>query len=121
MSQARLGEILVLGLGSVDQDIAAGMGWMGVAASGTTLPSIRNRFNELKSHVPSALHSRLSSIVAAYTAKYGSEATGVNCLRDKSDGYFTIIYCRFEDEWKYAKYMGVDGADALADMGAYGQ
>lgn len=105
MSQARLGEILVLGLDGIDQDIAAGMGWVGVAASGTTLPSVRNRFNELKAHVPPEMRPRLASIVDAYRAKYGSEATDVNCMRGKADGHFTIMYCRFADEWKYDEYL----------------
>ena len=120
MAQARLGEILVLGLGDVEQDIAAGMGWMGVAASGTTMPSVRNRLNELRSHVPPELHPRLASIIAAYTAQYGSEATGVNCLRGKQAGTFlTKIRCNFAEEWKYVNYMGVDAVEELEALGVY--
>ena len=122
MAQARLGEILVLGLGDIEQDIAAGMGWMGVAASGTTMPSVRNRLNELRSHVPPDLHSRLDGIIAAYTAQYGSEATGVNCLRGKQAGtHLTKIRCNFAEEWKYVSYMGVDAVEELEALGAYGQ
>ena len=117
MAQARLGEILVLGLGGIDQDIAAGMGWMGVAASGTTMPSIRSRLNELRSHVPSELHPRLEGIIAAYTAQYGSDATGVNCRRDKQAGtHLTKIRCNFVEEWKYVNYIGVDGVEALEEL-----
>lgn len=120
MAQARLGEILVLGLGDVEQDIAAGMGWMGVAASGTTMPSVRSRLNELRSHVPAELHPRLETIIAAYTAQYGSEATGVNCLRGKQAGtYLTKIRCNFADEWKYVSHMGVDAMEELEALGAY--
>ncbi len=119
MAQARLGEILVLGLGDIEQDVAAGMGWMGVAASGTTMPSVRNRLNELRSHVPPELHSRLDSIIAAYTAQYGSEATGVNCLRGKQAGtHLTKIRCNFAEEWKYVSYMGVDAAEELEALRA---
>ncbi len=122
MAQARLGEILVLGLGDIEQDIAAGMGWMGVAASGITMPSIRSRLNELRSHVPPELHPRLESIIAAYTAQYGSEATGVNCLRGKQVGtHLTKIRCNFADEWKYVRYMGVDAVAELEALGAYEQ
>ena len=119
MAQARLGEILVLGLGDIDQDIAAGMGWMGVAASGTTMPSVRSRLNELRSHVPPELHPRLATIIAAYTAQYGSEATGVNCLRGKQAGtHLTKIRCNFADEWKYVNYMGVDAVEELEALRA---
>lgn len=122
MAQARLGEILVLGLGDIEQDVAAGMGWMGVAASGTTMPSVRNRLNELRSHVPPELHSRLDGIIAAYTVQYGSEATGVNCLRGKQAGtHLTKIRCNFAEEWKYVSYMGVDAVEELEALGAYGQ
>lgn len=119
MAQARLGEILVLGLGDIEQDIAAGMGWMGVAASGTTMPSVRSRLNELRSHVPPELHPRLETIIAAYTAQYGSEATGVNCLRGKQAGtYLTKIRCNFADEWKYVNYLGVDAVEELEALRA---
>ncbi|MXY54071.1 MAG: hypothetical protein F4Y86_16305 [Gammaproteobacteria bacterium] len=122
MAQARLGEILVLGLGDVEQDVASGMGWMGVAASGTTMPSVKSRLNELRSHVPPELHSRLDGIIAAYTAQFGSEATGVNCLRGKQAGtHLTKIRCNFAEEWKYVTYMGVDAVEELEALGAYGQ
>lgn len=122
MAQARLGEILVLGLGDVEQDVSSGMGWMGVAASGTTMPSVKSRLNELRSHVPPELHSRLDGIIAAYTAQFGSEATGVNCLRGKQAGtHLTKIRCNFAEEWKYVTYMGVDAVEELEALGAYGQ
>ena len=122
MAQARLGEILVLGLGGIEQDIASGMGWMGVAASGTTMPSVRGRLNELRSHVPPELHPRLETIIAAYTAQYGSDATGVNCLRDKQAGtHLTKIRCNFAEEWKYVNYMGIDAVAELEALGAYRQ
>lgn len=121
MSQARLGEIYVLGLNDVPQDIAAGMGWLGVAASGTTMPSIRNRFKELRSHVPSSFQPRLEEVVAAFTEKYGSEATGVSCTRDKLLGTnATKLDCFFGDEWKYMRYFGVDAPETLDSMGLVG-
>lgn len=123
MSQARLGEIYVLGLDGVPQDIAAGMGWLGVAASGTTMPSIRGRFSELRSNVPPAFQPRLDEVVAAFTAKYGTEATDVTCTRDKLLGtHATKLYCYFGDEWKYVKYFGddADALEALESFGAFG-
>ncbi len=117
MSQARLGEIYVLGLDGVPQDVTTGMGWLGVASSGTTMPSIRGRFNELRSHVPPALQPRLDEIIAAFTAKYGSDATGVTCTRDKVLGtHATKLDCFFGDEWKYVQYFGVDAAEALEGL-----
>ena len=106
MAQARLGEILVLGLDDIDQDVAGGMGWLGVAASGTTIPSIRNRFDELHDNVPAQLHPRLASIVSAYTAKYGADAMGVDCRRHKPVGtHMTKIRCSFEDERRFDEYL----------------
>ncbi|MXY53652.1 MAG: hypothetical protein F4Y86_14160 [Gammaproteobacteria bacterium] len=105
MAQARLGEILVLGLDDIDQNVGDGMGWLGVAASGTTMPSIRNRFNELHSHVPAQLHPKLASIVDAYVRAYGADATGVDCRRGKMAGtHISKIRCGFEDERRYAVY-----------------
>lgn len=105
MAQARLGEILVLGLDDIDQNVGDGMGWLGVAASGTTMPSIRNRFNELHSHVPVQLHPKLAFIVDAYVRAYGADATGVDCRRGKTAGtHISKIRCGFEDERKYTVY-----------------
>ena len=93
--------------GGIDQNVGAGMGWMGVAASGTTMPSVRSRFKELRSNVPAELQGRLDSVVAYYIAQYGSDATGVNCIREKSAGtYLTKLNCQFEDAWKYERYYG---------------
>ena len=50
--------------GGIHQNVSAGMGWMGVAASGTTMPSVRSRFKELRSNVPAELQGRLDSVVA---------------------------------------------------------
>ena len=106
MAQARLGEILVLGLDDIDQNVEVGMGWMGVAAHGTTLPSIRNRFNDLRSHVPAELHPQLASVVGEYVDKYGPDANGVNCLRHKPAGtQITKLRCGFEDEGRYLQYL----------------
>lgn len=114
MAQARLGEILVLGLDGVPQDVAAGMGWLGVAAEGTTMPSVRNRFGELREHVPAALQARLDEVVARYVEQYGSEATEVDCRRYKAAGtHLTKIACEFRDQWKYGQYFGVDAAEAV--------
>ena len=105
MAQARLGEILVLGLDDIDQNVEVGMGWLGVAAYGTTLPSIRSRFGKLRSQVPVELHPQLATVVSDYIDKYGPDATGVNCWRHKPAGtQITRMRCGFEDERRYVPY-----------------
>ncbi|MDE0007442.1 MAG: hypothetical protein OXS50_04105, partial [Gammaproteobacteria bacterium] len=112
MAQARLGEILVLGLDDIDQNVEVGMGWMGVAAHGTTLPSIRNRFNELRSHVPVELHPQLASVVSDYIDKYGPDTTRVNCWRYKPvSTQITKMRCGFEDEQRYYPYWQLEQRD----------
>ena len=121
MAQARLGEIIVLGLGEIDQNTTVGMAWLGVAASGTTLPSIRNRFNELKSNIPIKYHQRLEDVVASYSAKYGTDTNELNCFRTKVAGtHITKLRCEFANEWMfepYLRYMGTE--EALNAIGAF--
>lgn len=47
MSQARLGHIYLMGLGSTPKDAVKAIGWFGVAAEPTTTPGIRNQYRKL--------------------------------------------------------------------------
>ena len=122
MAQARLGEIHVLGLGNIDQDTTVGMAWLGVAASGTTLPAIRNRFNELKTKVPAQYHRRLDEVVASYAAKYGTDSNELNCFRTKTAGtHITKLRCEFANEWMFEPYLRhMASEEALNAIGAFG-
>lgn len=78
-SQARVGHIYLAGLGDVDRDAEAGVGWLGVAATGTTSPGIRNYFNDIWERIPEQHVPYFEEVVDEYRTRYGEETTGVVC------------------------------------------
>ena len=78
-SQARVGHIYLQGLGDVEPDATQGVGWLGVASSGTTSPGIRNYFNDIWKRIPDTHVPYFEEVVESYRTKYGEQATGVVC------------------------------------------
>ena len=74
----RLGEIYVSGLGGVEQDIAQGVGWLGVAASGESDPRIRQRYKAVRDAVPAEHNETLDRLVEQYTSNFNGQNTRVS-------------------------------------------
>ena len=74
LAQARLGYLYQHGLGT-DRDPYAAIGWYGVAATGTTLPEIRNGFKKIWRGIPEEYRPAVSTLVDEY--RQGSAHDGI--------------------------------------------
>lgn len=96
-SQAKMGHILLQGLGDVRRDSLSAVGWLGVASSGRTSPTIRNYFNDIWRRIPERHVPVFEEVVQEYTNKYGAEATGVVCDMTRRAGtHLKTLNCFFE-------------------------
>ena len=116
-SQARLGYIYQAGLNVVEPNWIEAVGWLGVAASPDSRPEIKNYFKRLYRRIPDERHELIDEIVAAYVAKYGSNATGVDCsMGFVSGSAIKRMRCFYEEEWKYRDQsagLGIPQVDTL--------
>ncbi|MDE0659827.1 MAG: hypothetical protein OXI79_09300 [Gammaproteobacteria bacterium] len=98
MAQARVGFLYQQGLG-VERDSVAAMGWYGVAATGTTLPGIRNWFRDAWRGVPDEHRPAVAALVGEYREKYGTRRHRVNCdLGARAGTFLKTLTCRFQDD-----------------------
>ena len=111
MSQARLGHIYLMGLGSTPKDAVKAIGWFGVAAEPTTTPGIRNQYRKLLKQIPSSQMQTVQRIVDDYIAKYGNSATGTKCNMIRSAGtHLATISCEVKDVYKFRNSFWHDQA-----------
>ena len=96
-SQAKMGHILLQGMGDVERDSLSAVGWLGVASSGRTSPAIRNYFNDIWQRIPDRHVPVFEEAVQEYTNRYGAHATGVVCaMRRSIRTHFKALECYFE-------------------------
>ena len=96
-SQAKMGHILLQGMGDVERDSLSAVGWLGVASSGRTSPAIRNYFNDIWQRIPDRHVPVFEEAVQEYTNRYGAHATGVVCdMRRSIRTHFKSLECYFE-------------------------
>lgn len=98
MAQARLGYLYQAGLG-VERDTHMAMAWYGVAATGTTLPLVRNWFKDAWRSVPEEHRPTIAALVNEYRGKFGARRHRVNCdLSPRAGTYIKTLTCRFQDD-----------------------
>lgn len=98
-AQARVGYIYLRGLGEVERDSTAAVGWLGVAASGNSAPEITNYFNGIWKQIPDRHLPYFEEVVEEYESKYGEEATDVTCeLRRPVDSHLKQLSCYFDKD-----------------------
>ncbi len=120
LAQARISYIYQLGLGGVPRDAKAAIGWIGVAASPTTAPQIRNYFKKFMDHIPEKHMPQVSEIVEEYTARYGSKSVGLFCKNARLAGtHISRLKCDFKDEYNFRD--GIDDALNVEGIEASGQ
>lgn len=96
-SQAKMGHILLQGLGDVERDSLTAVGWLGAASSGRTSPTIRNYFNDIWERIPDRHVPVFEEVVQEYTSRYGAHATGVVCaMRRRAGTHLKSLECFFE-------------------------
>ncbi len=100
--QAQLGSIYVNGLGGVKQDLAQGVGWLGVAASGKSKPEIKKLYKQVRKKIPKEHDEAIDGIVDRFTRTYDGHLTRVVCEMTQRAGTNTkVLRCRFLDEGNY--------------------
>ncbi|MCE2460859.1 MAG: sel1 repeat family protein, partial [Pseudomonadales bacterium] len=98
LAQARLAFLYQQGLGT-ERDPYAAIGWYAVAATGTTLPEIRNGFRKIWRRIPDEHRPAVSTLVDEYKDKFGASRHRVECdLSDRAGTYLKTLTCRFRDE-----------------------
>ena len=102
--QARVGFLYSQGIG-VERDPIAAVGWLGVAASGTTHPEIRRYFNDVWERIPDDRLAEFEEIVGDYRSRYGSRRHRVDCdLRATAGTHFRKLTCGFRDEGNHVDF-----------------
>lgn len=107
-AQYRLYQIYAEGLGGVERDVEASIGWLGSAATPPTYASISKRFRKVRRQHKDH-REWFNQIVEDYRALYGPEAKGVRCERTRVEGIRSEVQC-------FYKVMGVD-EDLPSDLG----
>lgn len=104
LAQARVGFLHQQGLGT-RRDTDAAVGWLAVAAHGTTHPEIRRYFKDAWERIPEEHMPRFEALRDEYRSKYGSRRHRVNCdLSFEAGTHFKKLTCRFMDEGIYVDY-----------------
>lgn len=108
-SQAKMGHILLQGMGDVERDSLSAVGWLGVASSGRTSPAIRNYFNDIWQRIPDRHVPVFEEAVQEYTNRYGAHATGVVCaMRRSIHSHFKSLECYFEADLEEDVRQGME-------------
>ena len=101
-AQLWLGEIYVNGLGGVEQDLAQGVGWLGVAASGKSEPRIRRLYESVRESLPAQHNETFDKIIDQYTRNFDGRHTRVVCEMVQVAGtHGKAMRCRYLDEELY--------------------
>ena len=120
VAQARVSFLYQQGLG-VERNAQAAIGWIGVAASSTTHPSIRDRYDELLERIPDDLMPQVEAIVAVYVSRYGAEATGVRCDTDRmAHSHISRLKCDFKGEFSLRNVVDREDIDSALEAAASG-
>lgn len=102
VAQYRLGVIYVNGLGKIKRDVTLGIGWLGTSASPRSTALMRETYEDLMDQVPERLKPKVQELVDALIERYGSEATGVNCMNTRVAGtHMRSFQCNFDKEFEY--------------------
>ena len=102
VAQYRLGVIYVNGLGKIKRDVTLGIGWLGTSASPRSSALMRETYEDLMDQVPERLKPKVQELVDALVERYGSEATGVDCMNTRVAGtHMRSFQCNFDKEFEH--------------------
>ena len=101
-AQAQLSYLYLTGVGGVEQDNEAAVGWLGVAATGKTMPEIRDYYKDLLAQVPEPLRDDADAVVTCRRrgpqlfCTFGDEITGDDPSSGRGAGPFeNVSYGRY--------------------------
>lgn len=100
-AQAKVGFIILHGLGGVQKSNIRAVGWLGVAAEGRTKPYYREYFKNVWSEIPAEQLPLMSDVVQKYRETYGSDERLVSCsYRRPANSHIADLYCHFDREYE---------------------
>ena len=101
-AQQRLGEIYVNGMGDVERDLAQGVGWLGVAASGASEPRMRRLYQKVRESIPEQHNETIDRVVEQYKRNFDGSRTRVVCeMVQRAGTHGKVMRCRYLDENLY--------------------
>lgn len=119
-AQASAGDVLYHGRGGVPRDLAAGIGWLGVAAEPKTTHEIDEYFTTLLRRLPASYAQKVDGIIRDYRVRYGSGRHRVDCRHAADEGRsmslrLKALRCRFIDEVTQCRQYAVDGEGVIEE------
>lgn len=97
-SQARLGFILLHGLGDVRAHHSRAIGWFSAAATGKTRPVVKRYFEMLMDSVPESKLTAVQQVVDGYQETYGRNDPVVTCSKERlTRSHIKRLRCFFTD------------------------
>lgn len=124
MSQARLGFLYQQGLGGAERDWRKAIGWIGVAASPSSHPEIKNYWKNMKAKIPIEQLEMVEELVEDYIDRFGSDATRMSCDINRPAGsHIARMRCYYDDELLYrdpGDNLGVPGVQIDSSVGGGG-
>ena len=113
LAQASLGDIYVHGRGGVPRDLAAGLGWLGVAAEPPALSRVEDYYQQLLAQLPDERRAQARTLALRYRARYAASEHGVAC--EVLGAVVEELRCRFVDDEEFESAMTSDPEVAYAD------
>ena len=113
LAQASLGDIHLHGRGGVPRDLAAGLGWLGVAAEPPTLARVEDYYQQVLAQLPAEQASQARTLVVRYRARYAASENGVAC--EVFGAVVEELRCRFVDDTEFESAMTSDPEVVYAD------
>ena len=113
LAQAALGDIYLHGRGGVARDLAAGLGWLGVAAERPTLSRVEDFYQQVLDQLPDEQAAQARRLALRYRARYAASENGVAC-----EVFGTVVEelrCRFVDDAEFESAMKSDPEVVYAD------
>lgn len=97
-SQARLGFILLHGLGDVRAHHSRAIGWFSAAATGKTRPVVKRYYEMLMDSVPESKLAAIQQVVDGYQETYGRSDPVVTCSKERmTRSHIKRLRCFFTD------------------------
>ena len=97
-SQARLGFILLHGLGDVRAHHSRAIGWFSAAATGKTRPVVKRYFEMLMDSIPESKLAAIQQVVDGYQETYGRNDPVVTCSKERmTRSHIKRLRCFFTD------------------------
>ena len=116
-SQARLGFILLHGLGDIPAHHSRAIGWFSAAATGQTKPVVKRYFEMLMENVPETKLAAIQQVVVGYQETYGREDPVVTCEKERfTRSHIKRLRCFFTDTMVAAMALENDDYREVMDV-----